>query len=106
MTSLVNPTYTVTTLAKVEILDNHVCFMYLWNFNQRFLNYTSVLTNIVVVILLVKCYMKPLSKLLTSILPGVKNGHQSYCDSSYSWGGVNQIWILKNSKGLSPPAIA
>ena len=24
MTSLVNPTYTVTTLAKVEILDNHM----------------------------------------------------------------------------------
>ena len=33
--SLGNPTYTPTTLAKEEILDNHRCFMFLWNFNQR-----------------------------------------------------------------------
>jgi hypothetical protein len=25
---------------------------------------------------------------------------QSYCDNSYSRGGVNQMWILKNSKDL------
>jgi hypothetical protein len=25
---------------------------------------------------------------------------QSYCDTSYSRGGVNQMWILKNSKDL------
>jgi hypothetical protein len=32
-----NPTYTPTTLTKEEILDNHrsVCFLFLWNFNQR-----------------------------------------------------------------------
>jgi len=26
---------------------------------------------------------------------------QSYCDTSYSSGGLNQMWILKNSKDLS-----
>ena len=25
---------------------------------------------------------------------------QSYCDNSCSWGGVNQMWILKNCKDL------
>ena len=30
----------------------------------------------------------------------VKTGLQSYCDTSYSRGGVNQMWILKNSKNL------
>ena len=32
--SLGNPTYTSTTLTKVEVLDNQVCFMFLWNFNH------------------------------------------------------------------------
>ena len=27
-------------------------------------------------------------------------GIQSYCSTSYSRGGVNQMWILKNFKGL------
>jgi hypothetical protein len=40
---------------------------------------------------------------------------QSYCDTSYARDGVNQMWILKNSKdvlestyniGPSPPAMA
>ena len=47
-----------------------------------------------------KCSTKPLSKLLTCILSAVKTGLQSYCDTSYSRGGVNQMWILKNSKDL------
>jgi hypothetical protein len=29
-----------------------------------------------------------------------KTGLQSYCDTSYSRGGVNQTWILKNSKDM------
>ena len=49
-----------------------------------------------------------------SLISAVKTGLQSYCDTSYSRGGVNQMWILKNSKDLleyiqsspSPPAIA
>jgi hypothetical protein len=30
----------------------------------------------------------------------VKTGLQSYCDTSYSKGGVNQMWILKNLKDM------
>ena len=47
----------------------------------------------------VKCSTNPLSKLLTYILSVGKSGLQSYCDTSYS-RGVNQMWILKNSKDL------
>ena len=47
-----------------------------------------------------KCSTKPLSKLSTCILSAIKTGHQSYRDSSYSRAGVNQLWILKNSKDL------
>jgi hypothetical protein len=45
-----------------------------------------------------KCSTKPLFKVLTCILSAVNTGLQSYCDTSYSRGGVNQMWILKNSK--------
>ena len=31
----------------------------------------------------IKCYIKPLSKLLTSILSEVETGLQGYCDTSY-----------------------
>jgi hypothetical protein len=46
-----------------------------------------------------KCSTKPLSKLLTCILSVVKlTVFQSYCDTSFSRGGVNRMWILNNSK--------
>ena len=47
-----------------------------------------------------KCSTKPLSKLLTCIISVFKSGLQSYCDTSYSRGGVNQMCILKNSKNM------
>ena len=47
-----------------------------------------------------KCSTKHLSKLLTRILSSIKTGLQSYCDTSYSRGGMNQMWILKNSKDM------
>ena len=34
-----------------------------------------------------------ISKLLTYSISG-QNGLQSYCSTSYSRGGVNQMWIL------------
>jgi hypothetical protein len=43
-----------------------------------------------------KCSTKLLSKLSTCTLSVVEIGLQSYCDSSHSRGGVNQMWILKN----------
>jgi len=107
--SLGNPTYTVTTLTKEEILNNHtrrsvLCsFGILTNwiyrhwipklhkcpFKQRYIAGSA------------KCTMKPLSKLLTFILSAVKTGLQSYSDTSYSRGGVNQTWILKSSSCYS-----
>ena len=47
-----------------------------------------------------KCSTKPLSKLLTCILLAVTTGLKSYCHTIYLKGGVNQMWILKNSKDL------
>jgi hypothetical protein len=109
--SLGNRTYTPTTLTKEEILDNHrsvLCSfgistkdeeldlpslywipkLHKCPFNQGYIAGSA------------KCSTKPLSKLLTCILSAVKTGLQSYCDTSYSRGGVNQMWILKNSKDL------
>ena len=47
-----------------------------------------------------KCSTKPLSILLTKLLTHIKQGLQEYCETSYSRSGVNQMWILKNSKEL------
>ena len=47
-----------------------------------------------------KCSTKPLSILLTKLLTHIKQGLQNYCETSYSRSGVNQMWILKNSKEL------
>ena len=47
-----------------------------------------------------KCSTKPLSQILTRILTAVKEDLQKYCDTAYARSGVNQMWILKNSKEL------
>ena len=47
-----------------------------------------------------KCSTKPLSQILTRILTAVKEGLQKYCGTAYAISGVNQMWILKNSKEL------
>ena len=108
--SLGKPTFTPTTLTKEEIMDNHrfvLCSFGIStkdeeldlpslyripklhkSFKQRYIAGS------------VKCSTKPLSKILTCILLAVKTGLQSYCDTSYLRGGVNQMWILKNSKDL------
>ena len=46
------------------------------------------------------CSTKPLSILLTKLLSAVKEGLQKCCETIYSRNGVNQMWILKNSKEL------
>jgi hypothetical protein len=102
---------TPTTLTKEEILDNRRSVLYSFGistkdeeldlpslywipklhkcpFKQRYIAGSA------------KCSTKPLSKLLPCILSAVKIGLQSYCDTSYSRGGVNQMWILQNSKDL------
>ena len=47
-----------------------------------------------------RCSTKPLSILLTKILTRIKHGRQTYCETTYSRNGINQMWILKNSKDL------
>jgi hypothetical protein len=47
-----------------------------------------------------KCSTKTLSPLLTNILTVVKEKLQTYCATTYARSGVNQMWILKNSKKL------
>ena len=47
-----------------------------------------------------KCSTKPLSILLTKLLTHIKQCLQKYCETAYSRSGVNQMWILKNSKEL------
>jgi hypothetical protein len=48
-----------------------------------------------------KCSTKPLSLLLTKQLTAIKESRQRYCSAAYSRNGVNQMWILKNSKKKS-----
>ena len=47
-----------------------------------------------------KCSIKPLSILLTKLLTYIQQGLQKYCETPYSKSGINQMWILKNSKEL------
>ena len=47
-----------------------------------------------------RCSTKLLSILLAKLLTHIKQGLQKYCESAYSRSGVNQMWILKNSKEL------
>ena len=47
-----------------------------------------------------KCSTKPISILLTKLLTHIKQGLQKHCETAYSRSGINQMWILKNSKEL------
>ena len=71
---------------------------WIYQHSTGFLNYTSVLSNTTILLDLPNVQEKPLSKLLKCILSAIKTGLQSYCDTSYSRDGMNQMWILKNSK--------
>ena len=109
--SQTNSTYKRMSLSKQEIILNHASFMTSCNINlseedrnlpslywipklhkypnkQRFIAGSS------------NCTTKKLSKLLTIILTKIKEGVQKYCEVVYSRSGVNQMWILKNSKVL------
>ena len=109
--SIANSTYQRTNFSKDEILANHCSVLSSFNidtvgkdpdlpllywipklhkdpYKQRFIAGSS------------SCSTKPLSKLLTSILTTIKESLQKYCDIVYSHSGINQMWILKNSKQL------
>ena len=71
----------------------------IYHHSTGFLYYTSVLSNSAILLGLTNA-PRHLFKLLTCFLSAVKGGLQSQCDTSYSRGGGNQMWILKNSKNL------
>jgi hypothetical protein len=102
-----NPTYTPTTLAKEEILDYHRSVLYSLEFQPRmknciehhstgFLNYTSVLSN--------RAMLLGLPNAPRNLFPNyyhVFYRRSTPCfriTATLAVGGVNQMWILKNSE--------
>ena len=106
-----NPTYNLTDFSASEVLDNHKSVLtsfgidpnedeldlpYIYwipkmhknPYKHRFIAGSA------------RCSTKPLSILLTKLLTHIKQGLQKYCETAYSRSGVNQMWILKNSKEL------
>ena len=106
-----NPTYNLTDFSASEVLDNHKSVLtsfgvqpnseeldlpYIYwipkmhknPYKHRFIAGSS------------KCSTKPLSIILTKLLTHIKQGLQKYCETAYLRSGVNQMWILKNSKEL------
>ena len=106
-----NPTYNLTDFSASEVLDNHKLVLtsfgiqtnneeldlpYIYwipkmhknPYKHRFITGSS------------KCSTKPFSILLTKLLTHIKQGLKKYCETAYSRSGINQIWILKNSKEL------
>ena len=106
-----SPTYKNVSFDKDEILANHKSFLssldipmtkdnedlpcLYWipklhktPYKQRYIAGSS------------SCSTKELSMTLTKILSAVKEKLQVYCDTVYSRSGINQMWILKNSKDL------
>ena len=51
---------------------------------------------------LLPLWNKPIAgaHVFTKLLTHIKQGLQKYCETAYSRSGVNQMWILKNSKEL------
>ena len=109
--ALGNSTYTRSTIPKEDILKNHESV--LSSFGITVSDENSNLPSIYWIPKLhkcpykqryiagsAKCTTKPLSKVLTSLLTAVKDGLKVYCETAYSTSGVNQMWILKNSKEL------
>ena len=117
--SLGNPIYTPTNLMKEEILDNHRSVLCSFGISTKdeeldlpSLYWIPTLHKCPFkqsyIVGSAKCSTKTFFQILTCILSAVKIGLQSYCDTSYSMGGVNQIWILKNSStyNLDPSSSA
>ena len=106
-----NQTYSPVTLSREEIISNHISVVnsfgvktdegdhnlpaLYWTpklhktpYKQRFIAGSA------------KCSTKKLSQLLTTLLTTIKDGLHKYCETAYAHSGVNQMWILKNSKTL------
>ena len=106
-----NKTYTPVSFSKREIIDNQTSVLSSFGieitkedkslpsmywlpklhkspYKQRYIAGSS------------KCSTKQLSILLTKILTVIKGGLKTFSETCYSRSGINQMWILKNSKTL------
>ena len=106
-----NPTYSLTDFSASEVLDNHTSVLtsfgiqttdeefdwpyiyWIQKMHENPYKHRFIAGSL-------KCSTKPLSILLTKLLTHIKQGLQKYCKKSYLRSGVNQMWILKNSKEL------
>jgi hypothetical protein len=106
-----NTTYKPPSFVKDEILANHRSFMTSLNMpsgkESEDLPYLYWIPNLHktpykerYITGLSTCSTKELSIHLTKIMPAIKEGQQKYCETVYSRSGLNQMWILKNSKDL------
>ena len=76
-----------------QIMRRSICLTFIgfWRCTKTHINIDSLR-----VYRSVRLSLYPLTKLLTHI----KQSLQKYCETAYSRSGINQIWILKNSKEL------
>ena len=92
-------------LRKKKFGQSQVCFIFLCTFNQRRRSGStaSLLDSYItkqVILPNVSRNLLPNHQHTMYILSVVKTGLQSYCDTSYSMSGLNQMCILKKSKDL------
>ena len=89
------PTYTPVTLSKNENIDNHRLLLSTVRHStkQEELDLPSLNSK------LHKCRQTSL-QVTDSYFISSKNGLQSYCETTYSRGSLNRMWILKNTKDL------
>jgi hypothetical protein len=80
--------YRISVFSLINLNSLTLCHTRIRPFKQRYIAGSA------------KCSTKLLSKLSTCTLSVVEIGLQSYCDTSHLRGGVNQMWILKNSIDL------
>ena len=106
-----NPTYNLADFSASEVLDNHKSILTSFgidpNEDELDLPYINCIPKMHknpykhrFIAGSARCSTKSLSILLTKLLTQIKQGLQKYCEKAYSRSGVNQMWILKNSKEL------
>jgi hypothetical protein len=87
-------------LLKIE-LTIHYFYLLLYKYLVCYIKLIHFCTRLFVHFILNSKITQPTFQIaLYYILSAVKTGFQSYCDTSYSRGDVNQMWIRKNSKDL------
>jgi hypothetical protein len=91
--------WTIKGLLSVPLVFQPKMKNWIYRYSTGFLNFTSAITNSVI-LLGIPNAQRNLFPIINIYSISGQNGLQSYCYSSYSRDGVNQMWILKNSKDL------